>query len=111
MLLIKVFILLLSIAVFVNAVPANVKHSQLTALDDVGLNDNDNSSGSGKSLQVQKRSGSTDYVLQFKSGLLSTLGHASASAASSSSHGSSGHAYKFPTEEHHVKLPLINIIN
>lgn len=94
----------MSFAVMVNTWPTADKRTHLPTLDDVSVDETENS-GSAKSLQVQKRSGSTDYILQFKSGLLSTLGHASASAASSSSHGSSGHAYKFPTDEHHVKLP------
>ncbi|XP_061393309.1 uncharacterized protein LOC133328780 [Musca vetustissima] len=72
-------------------------------LDDVGVVDNDEAA-SAKDSQLQKRSGSTDYALHLKSGLLSGLGHASASIASSSSGGSSGggYAYKPHGDGHHI---------
>lgn len=80
-------------------------------LDDVGIVDNDEAA-SAKDSQLQKRSGSTDYALHLKSGLLSGLGHASASIASSSSGGSSsgGYAYKPHGDGHHVRLFFFGFI-
>lgn len=74
-------------------------------LDDVGVEVEH--SDDNKDSHVQKRSGSADYVVHFKSGLLSSLGHASASLASSSSHGSGGvggggYNYNTHSDGHHV---------
>ncbi|KAM8704968.1 hypothetical protein ACLKA7_009429 [Drosophila subpalustris] len=58
------------------------------SLEDTDL---DNEQGeSVKDSQITKRSGSFDYVAHLKSGLLSSIGQASASIASGSSGGSSG---------------------
>lgn len=58
------------------------------SLEDTDL---DNEQGeSVKDSQIAKRSGSFDYVAHLKSGLLSSIGGASASIASGSSGGSSG---------------------
>lgn len=65
--------------------------------------DSDNAESETDS-KIQKRSGSFDYVTHLKSGLLSSIGHASASIASGSSGSSSGgETYKSHDSGHHVK--------
>jgi len=67
------------------------------SLEDTDL---DNEPGeSVKESQVQKRSGSFDYVAHLKSGLLSGIGQASASIASGSSGGSSGGGDSYKSHE------------
>lgn len=93
----------LALPLLAHTYPAAEEKSSI-ALDDVGV-DNDEAA-SAKDSQLQKRSGSTDYALHLKSGLLSGLGHASASIASSSSGGSSsgGYGYKPHADPHHVSI-------
>uniref|UniRef100_A0A1A9W9H6 DUF4766 domain-containing protein n=1 Tax=Glossina brevipalpis TaxID=37001 RepID=A0A1A9W9H6_9MUSC len=73
------------------------------SLEDISV-DNDEAA-SGQDAHLQKRSGgSTDYLVHLKGGLLSSLGHASASVASSSSGASSGggYSYKPHGDGHHI---------
>lgn len=77
------------------------------SLEDTDL---DNEEGeSVKDSQIHKRSGSFDYVAHLKSGLLSSIGQASASIASGSSGGSSGggDSYKSHDIVVHVSKRLI----
>ncbi|KAH8417810.1 hypothetical protein KR222_006232 [Zaprionus bogoriensis] len=67
------------------------------SLEDTDL---DNEQGeSVKESQIAKRSGSFDYVAHLKSGLLSSIGQASASIASGSSGGSSGGGDSYKSHE------------
>lgn len=67
------------------------------SLEDTDL---DNEQGeSVKDSQIAKRSGSFDYVAHLKSGLLSSIGQASASIASGSSGGSSGGGDSYKSHE------------
>ncbi|XP_032305628.1 uncharacterized protein LOC6505915 isoform X2 [Drosophila ananassae] len=78
-----------------HALPAAAEKS--LSLEDTDL---DNEPGeSVKESQVQKRSGSFDYVAHLKSGLLSGIGQASASIASGSSGGSSGGGDSYKSHE------------
>lgn len=99
----QLLLVTLALPLLAHTYPAAEEKSSI-ALDDVGV-DNDEAA-SAKDSQLQKRSGSTDYALHLKSGLLSGLGHASASIASSSSGGSSsgGYGYKPHADPHHVSI-------
>lgn len=78
-----------------HSLPAAAEKS--LSLEDTDL---DNEPGeSVKESQVQKRSGSFDYVAHLKSGLLSGIGQASASIASGSSGGSSGGGDSYKSHE------------
>ncbi|XP_032593075.1 uncharacterized protein LOC116805418 isoform X2 [Drosophila grimshawi] len=88
--------LLLLLAGACHAYPAEDKS---LSLEDTDL---DNEQGeSVKESQIAKRSGSFDYVAHLKSGLLSSIGQASASIASGSSGGSSG-GDSYKSHEVHV---------
>lgn len=77
------------------------------SLEDTDL---DNEQGeSVKDSQIAKRSGSFDYVAHLKSGLLSSIGQASASIASGSSGGSSGGGDSY--KSHEIVVHVSNEIN
>ncbi|XP_054726311.1 uncharacterized protein LOC129236121 isoform X1 [Anastrepha obliqua] len=89
------YILLLTLPLLAHSYPAQSDDKSIS-LEDVELPDSDHAASDGES-QIQKRSGSFDYVTHLKSGLLSSIGQASASIASGSSGGSSasgGDGYK-----------------
>ncbi|KAH8382419.1 hypothetical protein KR009_003391, partial [Drosophila setifemur] len=87
-------LLVATIPLLCHALPAADKS---LSLEDTDL---DNEPGeSVKESQVQKRSGSFDYVAHLKSGLLSGIGQASASIASGSSGGSSGGGDSYKSHE------------
>ncbi|KAH8332777.1 hypothetical protein KR074_010442, partial [Drosophila pseudoananassae] len=80
-----------------HALPVATAAEKSLSLEDTDL---DNEPGeSVKESQVQKRSGSFDYVAHLKSGLLSGIGQASASIASGSSGGSSGGGDSYKSHE------------
>ncbi|XP_037954376.1 putative lysozyme-like protein [Teleopsis dalmanni] len=80
------YILLLTLPLLAYSFPA-AEEKSISLEEDV---DNEHAESEQDS-QIQKRSGNSfDYVTQLKSGLLSSIGHASASIASGSSGGSSG---------------------
>ncbi|XP_070063166.1 uncharacterized protein [Drosophila virilis] len=86
----KVLCLCLLLPLLIHAYPAasGTAADKSLSLEDTDL---DNEQGeSVKESQIAKRSGSFDYVAHLKSGLLSSIGQASASIASGSSGGSSG---------------------
>ncbi|XP_068157354.1 uncharacterized protein [Drosophila tropicalis] len=85
--LLKLCLLLMVMPLVCFAYPAVDKS---LSLEDTDL-DNDQGESNIKESQIAKRSGSFDYVAHLKSGLLSSIGQASASIASGSSGGSSGH--------------------
>ncbi|XP_012156184.1 uncharacterized protein LOC101461016 isoform X1 [Ceratitis capitata] len=88
-------ILLLTLPLLAYSYPAQSEEKSIS-LEEVELPDSDHAASGGES-QIQKRSGSFDYVAHLKSGLLSSIGQASASIASGSSGGSSssgGDGYK-----------------
>ncbi|XP_049304376.1 uncharacterized protein LOC109579176 isoform X1 [Bactrocera dorsalis] len=82
------YILLLTLPLLAHSYPAESEDKSIS-LEEVELPDSDHAASGGES-QIQKRSGSFDYVAHLKSGLLSSIGQASASIASGSSGGSSG---------------------
>ncbi|XP_067619296.1 uncharacterized protein [Eurosta solidaginis] len=82
------YALLLTLPLLSHSYPAQ-SEDKATSLEDVELQDSDNAASDSQS-QIQKRSGSFDYVAHIKSGLLASIGQASASIASGSSGGSSG---------------------
>uniref|UniRef100_A0A0A1WGR4 Uncharacterized protein n=1 Tax=Zeugodacus cucurbitae TaxID=28588 RepID=A0A0A1WGR4_ZEUCU len=82
------YILLLTLPLLAHSYPAESEDKSIS-LEDVELPDSDHAASGGES-QITKRSGSFDYVAHLKSGLLSSIGQASASIASGSSGGSSG---------------------
>ncbi|KMZ06197.1 uncharacterized protein Dsimw501_GD21323, isoform C [Drosophila simulans] len=87
-------LLVAALPLMCHALPASDKS---LSLEDTDL---DNEPGeSVKESQVQKRSGSFDYVAHLKSGLLSGIGQASASIASGSSGGSSGGGDSYKSHE------------
>ncbi|KAI8043885.1 uncharacterized protein LOC128251684 isoform X1 [Drosophila gunungcola] len=87
-------LLVTALPLMCHALPATDKS---LSLEDTDL---DNEPGeSVKESQVQKRSGSFDYVAHLKSGLLSGIGQASASIASGSSGGSSGGGDSYKSHE------------
>lgn len=96
--------LFLTLPLLTHTYPAEAEDKTIS-LDDVTV-DSD-LAASDKDSQLQKRSGSGDYTSHFKQGFLSSLGHASASIASSSSGGSSGGGYgggykSYGGDVHHV---------
>ena len=78
------------------------------SLEDVAELENDSEHAeTADDAVLQKRSGSFDYVTHLKSGLLSSIGHASASIASGSSGGSSGGGGGYKSlDGHHVSFCL-----
>ncbi|XP_017083019.2 uncharacterized protein LOC108115887 isoform X1 [Drosophila eugracilis] len=87
-------LLVVALPLMCHGLPATDKS---LSLEDTDL---DNEPGeSVKESQVQKRSGSFDYVAHLKSGLLSGIGQASASIASGSSGGSSGGGDSYKSHE------------
>ncbi|KAH8358401.1 hypothetical protein KR093_000038 [Drosophila rubida] len=86
-------LLLGALPMLCHAYPAATSSSSDAADKSLSLEDTDLDNDQGESIkesQIAKRSGSFDYVAHLKSGLLSSIGQASASIASGSSGGSSG---------------------
>ncbi|KAH8306405.1 hypothetical protein KR018_010708, partial [Drosophila ironensis] len=90
-------LLVATLPLMCHTLPAATAAEKSLSLEDTDL---DNEPGeSVKESQVQKRSGSFDYVAHLKSGLLSGIGQASASIASGSSGGSSGGGDSYKSHE------------
>ncbi|KAH8312594.1 hypothetical protein KR044_011583 [Drosophila immigrans] len=93
-------LLLGALPMLCHAYPAATSSSSDALDKSLSLDDTDLDNEEGESIkesQIAKRSGSFDYVAHLKSGLLSSIGQASASIASGSSGGSSsggGDSYK-----------------
>ncbi|XP_051863301.1 uncharacterized protein LOC127566019 isoform X1 [Drosophila albomicans] len=93
-------LLLGALPMLCHAYPAATSSSSDALDKSLSLEDTDLDNDQGESIkesQIAKRSGSFDYVTHLKSGLLSSIGQASASIASGSSGGSSssgGDSYK-----------------
>ncbi|XP_075147658.1 uncharacterized protein LOC142221753 [Haematobia irritans] len=94
----QLLLLTLALPLLTHSYPAPEEKS--STLDDVAIDTDE--AASAKDSQLHKRSGGIDYALHAKSSLLSSLGQASASIASSSSGGSSGgYGYKPHGDPHH----------